>query len=353
MISYFDLIQSDEFRKTLENRLKSNSKNNEYHFPKIFPLLYRYRAFSKYSVEDILNKKLTLTNISEYNDLFDSAIQMSDDEIEYLMRKRIADIEKLNIDKIAKQNLIYADRETLKENQSEYFNLNSFLKIYTCCFTMSNNSVLMWAHYADSNKGFALGYDFNNTSQIRKNTLFPILYTDEPIQMTDLVYDEGRNLADYPQDTAVLSAILHKYSAWQYEQEWRLVTILDCSNDIKFHNKRIQIQNVDNPFAIYFGHNILKNLTYCDEKQKQSATEAILLLKKLLSYMYNHSIKAYIVMPIMGKYNLEPKPINIKGILNFIDTNFKNNEPQNIKDYAITQKMLIEYLNGYHKYLDQ
>jgi hypothetical protein len=64
MLTYFNLITNNNFQNTLENRLRYNSKNKDYHFYKKIPTFYRYRAFSNYSVEAIVNKKIMLTNVS-------------------------------------------------------------------------------------------------------------------------------------------------------------------------------------------------------------------------------------------------------------------------------------------------
>ena len=65
------------------------------------------------------------------------------------------------------------------------------------CLSESIKSPLMWAHYADNNKGFALGYDFSNNditicsncpnrtcNNIRLAVIYPIIYSDQRFNAT-------------------------------------------------------------------------------------------------------------------------------------------------------------------------
>lgn len=55
-------------------RLALIADDPTYSFPVNFPLLYRYTRVSSYSVDDIVNGRITATSIGEFNDLFDGAI---------------------------------------------------------------------------------------------------------------------------------------------------------------------------------------------------------------------------------------------------------------------------------------
>ena len=57
------------------------------------------------------------------------------------------------------------------------------------CFCESIESVLMWSHYADSHKGFALEYDFRPTLElpIRNVALLPVVYSEERFDISDYI----------------------------------------------------------------------------------------------------------------------------------------------------------------------
>lgn len=79
------------------------------------------------------------------------------------------------------------------------------------CLTESSASLLMWAHYAASHKGFALGFDARHPWFAGAR---PVLYDPErPTVVVSLAgsRDEGEEY------------LYRKSDEWRYEREWRLV----------------------------------------------------------------------------------------------------------------------------------
>lgn len=51
--------------------------------PQVMPYLYRYTGLSAYAVDDIVNNRITVTAVSDFNDMFDSGICFFKNEEEY------------------------------------------------------------------------------------------------------------------------------------------------------------------------------------------------------------------------------------------------------------------------------
>ncbi len=110
------------------------------------------------------------------------------------------------------------------------------------CLSERIKSPLMWAHYADNNKGFALGYDFTNNditicsncpnrtcNNIRLATIYPIVYSDKRLNATEY----GQWLVEqiinskfgfptnalYEDEFLFIKAALYKSKDWAYENE--------------------------------------------------------------------------------------------------------------------------------------
>ena len=81
----------------------------------------------------------------------------------------------------------------------------------TAIFCMSQvwDSVLMWAHYADSHKGFAVGFDMSH----------PFFDFEKPYGTRKVKYCKSR-----PKSTEIniMDEMYYKLDVWSYEQEWRL-----------------------------------------------------------------------------------------------------------------------------------
>ncbi|MBQ6212436.1 MAG: hypothetical protein IJJ57_06035, partial [Ruminococcus sp.] len=73
-MDYIDVLADEQFRKYVEKRIGNNIFDPSYCFPITFPILNRYTKFHEYSVKDIISTKVTITNIGEFNDIFDGAM---------------------------------------------------------------------------------------------------------------------------------------------------------------------------------------------------------------------------------------------------------------------------------------
>ena len=265
MISYLDLIKTAKFRNDVENRLKT--LDLKYSFLPHFPKLYRYRTFGEYAVSDIRKQEINLTSIGNFNDIFDGAIvsRYSDEYIQSQVDNETALITKIPTysDEERKhliKTLADSKREYLKSKQIQKFDFLNYLGTFVGCFSKKENSTLMWAHYADMNKGICIEYDFNNASDDIKNMLFPVMYSDEPIFTDDLFEDEVTKTIDNPLDVAVLATALNKSIDWKYEDEFRLVLVFPQAP-----NKRMQyvpIMPKINPSSVTFGFHFMKNFYY-------------------------------------------------------------------------------------------
>lgn len=153
------------------------------------------------------------------------------------------------------------------------------------CFSANISSPTMWGYYADSGKGFALGYDFRNqnytscdTCAVREQcpsdtrcTLVPVIYDDERVDATELAewafqtklyYDLGlaelfseaaKNIA-CPDSFMQTKVLLHKSTDWKHEQEWRLI----FSNRSPANMQQGHPCKKKKPATLYLGRNISK-----------------------------------------------------------------------------------------------
>lgn len=108
------------------------------------------------------------------------------------------------------------------------------IKMY--CFSKTNSSQLMWAHYANSHKGFCIEYqlplvrnddDFNRLSSWEQKAwvyTLPMAYMRERIDLTDEVCMLLRDIPALEEQFPFYKfGLLAKNMEWQYEQEWRFI----------------------------------------------------------------------------------------------------------------------------------
>lgn len=140
--------------------------------------------------------------------------------------------------------------------------LTSFSKRFStiACFSEDVKSILMWSHYADSHKGFALEYDFRTTQSmpLERGALYPVVYSDERYDASVYITWQFMHVLGFhpknPDITAFSKVALHKSRVWEYEREWR---IIDPGPHDPTHPKPTVIHY--KPMAIYYGENIPKD----------------------------------------------------------------------------------------------
>lgn len=234
----------------------------------------------------------------------------------------------------------------LKDDSRLKFRMLEYLGTYVSCLSTRFDLTLMWAHYAESSTGICLEYDFNQSTsnhRIRK-MIFPVAYSKAPVEINDLLDDKNGDLFQYSLEAAVFCSALNKSYVWSYENEWRLILLLDFIEDQK---QRIPIL-VDNPISITFGFHFLKPFFYYEffnKEEKDIARQRIENTIRLLDYMKEHSIIPFIIVPSVGKYNLERKSIDIEDFINFIKINFKDGDPENMRYYYVYHDRLMDLLN--------
>ena len=135
------------------------------------------------------------------------------------------------------------------------------------CFCENIHSILMWGHYADSQRGFALEYDFRPTLQnpLPFVALCPVVYSENRYDATEYMTWAFLRMQQLPAISPDISAhmkvALHKSKDWEYEQEWRLIDprLQDPNNPKPTVTKY-------RPKAIYYGTGIdLANLARLHE----------------------------------------------------------------------------------------
>jgi len=170
----------------------------------------------------------------------------------------------------ASPNILYnIEEETIKLTENIEKKMYNYYKTYPkiACFSENIESTLMWSHYANSHKGFALEYDFTKEQKclVCKETcrdfayisLYPVIYTDTRYNATDLavslVLNEyltnfGIDNHTIPDELAYIKTNIYKGMDWKYEKEWRTFLIYDRNTE----REAITIK----PKAIYLGANI-------------------------------------------------------------------------------------------------
>lgn len=243
--------------------------------------LYRYRTVDEqgYNIDALIKNEIWGTSANFFNDPLDTQMIFSPIRVqeEYLaFCQQIREIEArllstrkfINGSEISDEDyqLIASRKRIPSDDTIKGLIENSYSKIlvdiktqsYIACFTENLYSSLMWAHYADSHKGFVVEY---KAIDLFPNVL-PVRYSPERIDATDLVfyclayklsaeYHIHSELKDMLLPTKILT---NKTMDWKYEKEWRIFKQdppeLDFEKEYKGGHQVILKKS---PTAIYLG----------------------------------------------------------------------------------------------------
>ena len=259
--------------------------------------LFRYRAFNDRSVGAFENDIIYAVTSDKFNDPYDTLVRYDLEgiekwvntvmntetlgqmktwytqgwdlpkEVKHILPKEMTDTLKVALFSIEDikdyEERIEETRKRMTSLIETYFPiLSETSKRYStiACFCESIESVLMWSHYADSHKGFALEYDFRPTLEepIKNIGLFPVVYSEERFDISNYIaWGFLRILgipAKMPDMSASIKNALWKSDIWAYEKEWRMIdsTPRDISDE-----KASAIPY--KPVAIYYGRHMSRD----------------------------------------------------------------------------------------------
>lgn len=314
-----------------------------------FPVLYRYYPIKEHSVNALFYDEIWATTPSHFNDPYDSVVCFDKRNVKKYINETLTD------ERLEKYQYLFNtnSKKAIIENTTCTL-ANSYKQardIYAiACFSEYVNSEIMWAHYANNAKGFALAYDgkliyelskscYQQANEIIRNmdlfgignldfpnpqnslvTILPVQYCNEKIcadthikKTIDFMFDFYDNLeittdinpiteifkkikeSKYlEEDTSfIYSTFGIKNTCWKYEKEWRILTY--NLNPFNMSNSPyICIGNLT-PKALYLGE-------YISEYDKlaliEIAKQKALPVYQMKTKMYKNRCK---LVPILIK----------------------------------------------------
>ena len=166
-------------------------------------VVYSFRKYSEYTLEDLINETITVVHPSKMNDPFDS--------IANLWRKT-------GFLKIITSG---KGHEELLNKSMDYFRIRSFQANTTTYDTEENilRNVKMWSHYADNHKGFCIKYRLKKKFFREINEKDSIVLRIAPVQ-----YKEQYSIDASKKSLDTFEAYFVKNKEWEDESEVRLLS---------------------------------------------------------------------------------------------------------------------------------
>lgn len=173
---------------------------------------FRFRSVSQFLYNEILERYIYFATPKSFNDPFE--FTFSQDNLDDVVLEMFSNM-------VESRNL-KPDGETVRQvkGQMKAALLKSLLEKYDdmqsrglCCFTGTNDNVLLWGHYANGHRGVCLEYD---KALFETGKAIEVRYSDTPPRL----YAKGEEI-----DTErwFKEFVATKSIDWKYEQEVRLI----------------------------------------------------------------------------------------------------------------------------------
>lgn len=110
------------------------------------------------------------------------------------------------------------------QNSKDWYLANTVEKIAILSLAKNPDNILMWAHYADSHRGFVVGFEMDDKS------IGPRV-DEKRRDLREVTYSIDRPRQESPNECTARELFCTKSPDWTYEAEWRLFDAVNNADD--------------------------------------------------------------------------------------------------------------------------
>lgn len=179
--------------------------------------LYKYYSDGLEKFEAVKENKMWYSAPCNFNDVFDCDISIDEKEIFNSSLNIIPDKRGIRPGSPMWRQLkqtINKETRSLKANFEE-------LKMTTgiSCLSEADDSLLMWAHYANNHSGMCVEYELLEINKQLGFSPIPVIYSDERVRFCTMNMDT----IDADSVGIFIESLTSKSLEWSYEKEWRII----------------------------------------------------------------------------------------------------------------------------------
>lgn len=185
--------------------------------------IFKYEGFNVLSLQNLKAQSIYFASPRQFNDPYDCAItagvaEPTEEDLEKIKHHYLAQPETPTSAKAQLERLTAAEMRAMMMRVStqmiEEFKVKFSKENGVCCFSESNDDLLMWSHYGGRYRGFCLEF---RTQHLPFTKLRRVNYVDAMPQLSipPLFIDRDA--------TQIIDLYCTKAREWAYEREWRAI----------------------------------------------------------------------------------------------------------------------------------
>jgi hypothetical protein len=171
--------------------------------------LFKYRVFNSNSIKCLTDDVVWVSDPKNFNDPFEYTFHIESDLTYEATRLRYRSA--------TRANYLERQREFIESLKSKFL-VGGILSL-----SESNTVSLMWSHYADSHKGFCIGYERSGNNLLGSDKCLPVSYSTFPEMKLSEFFETLETRSEELGRLLFERMVLSKDPNWRYEREWRVL----------------------------------------------------------------------------------------------------------------------------------
>ena len=202
--------------------------------------IYKYVSLET-AIKILETNSLKFAKPSTFNDPFDCDVNLLDFNFDGGVNPTV--LKEIETLKLSYKGKLEAKSKDFWEKGYKAAQLEKVNRSRICCFSLMNDNILMWSHYADNHAGVCLEFD-----NLMENK-FVKLFDKKDISEGVIGYT-AKNRINYVAEErrfAFYKLFFCKSEIWEYEKEFRMILLNTKEEFYQFKNESL--------LGIYFGIN--------------------------------------------------------------------------------------------------
>ena len=247
--------------------------------------LYKYYSDTKLNFETIKNNSIWYSAPCNFNDIFDCNISIDDEKIFNNALNLFPDKRGVRTGSPMWKKLKEEINRGLYMLEIQFNELRNTTGI--SCFSEREDSLLMWAHYANNHRGICVEYNLLNINKELGFTAVPIIYSNDRTCFDSIDSYGEKDIWEF-----FIESLTSKSMEWNYEKEWRIIRDQVACESQWDVNKKGALLKMIRPDSIILG--CATNLEF---------------EKEIMRYCDDNKIKLYKMKKDQYEYKLNKIPI--------------------------------------------
>ena len=247
--------------------------------------LYKYYSDTKLNFETIKNNSMWYSAPCNFNDILDCNISIDDEKIFNNALNLFPNKRGVRTGSPMWKKLKEEINRGLYMLETQFNELRNTTGI--SCFSEREDSLLMWAHYANNHRGICVEYNLLNINKELGFTAVPIIYSNDRTCFDSIESYGEKDIWEF-----FIESLTSKSMEWNYEKEWRIIRDQVACGSQWDVNKKGALLKMIRPDSIILG--CATNLEF---------------EKEIMRYCDDNKIKLYKMKKDQYEYKLNKIPI--------------------------------------------